>query len=192
MSMTYDDAPVLVVGATGILEPLVRTLVDRGTRVVGVARDPGRLAALAADLGDRFTPRAGDARLSGTLTSLRDGPSSVLAAGRRFAAAVAYAPAVDGDATAIVADVADGPVVLVLTSATAAPASGEDDHAAWSVDDLGPAAPGVRRLVLGWRADQTWHSSAEVSAAALDRLEATEDGDALLGEVRPWSERPGT
>lgn len=47
--------PVLVIGATGgIGSSLCRRLVERGLRVVGAARDEGRLQALKAELGIEF------------------------------------------------------------------------------------------------------------------------------------------
>jgi len=59
--MTDSGDVFLVLGATGgIGAPLVRRLIAGGARVVGLARDPGRLAALQAEVG--LVPVPGDAR----------------------------------------------------------------------------------------------------------------------------------
>lgn len=55
------DAAVVVTGAAnGIGAAVARLLLDRGWLVVGLDRDESALAALAAELGERFSPVAGD------------------------------------------------------------------------------------------------------------------------------------
>ncbi|MGN5634806.1 hypothetical protein [Streptomyces sp. AC154] len=196
---------VLVVGATRILRPAVTALAERGCAVTAVARSqdglrrlvaetPGRVGPLVADV---TTPDFGDVLHRATVRAGLTG-------------ALVYAPS--GTPAAIEALTRDlvvsGPVVLVLTSKWAAPEAfagqaaqaaqpGQPAQAApWTPDSL-PAssrpAPGCRRLVLGWHRDAggaRWHTSQEISAAALDLLDAPAARDSVLGTVRPWEERP--
>jgi hypothetical protein len=164
-------SPVVVVGATGVLRPAAELLVARGTPVLGVARTATGLAALGEVLGALFEPHPFDGVVPLELAVRPSG-------------AIVYGPAV-GDATiGALRQATDGPTVLVLTSAAAAPGPER-----WTVADL-PPSPGVRRLVLGWTEDGAWHDAAAISAAAVDLLDAPVDQDRVLGVVRPWSGRP--
>ncbi len=59
--MNLTGRTILVTGGTrGIGRELTRQLVARGAQVVAAGRDRDHLAALAAELGDRVTPRAVD------------------------------------------------------------------------------------------------------------------------------------
>lgn len=164
--------PVAVVGATGVLRPAAERLVERGVRVVGVARTIAALEAMRGALGDLFSPHPAD-----TTAGCPELPL-------RLAGALAYGPAVGGRTVAALREATDGTVVLVLTSAAARPGREE-----WSVTDL-PPMPGVRRLVLGWTASGRWHDATAISEAALDLLGADSDEDRVLGVVRPWAGRP--
>ena len=177
--------PLLVIGASGILAPLVREMAGSGTPVLAVGRrsealaeltaEPalaGRIQTLALDAGDPTAP----ARLSA------HGP---------FANAVLYGPATDADTRRALLDGVEGPAVLVLTSAAADPRRvGEDLEVAFArlVEAVRPR-PADRVLVLGWvRTSRRWHTPEEVSRAAAHSLSRA--GDATLGALRPWSERP--
>lgn len=104
--------------------------------------------------------------------------SSVTLLPGTLSGALLYGPAVSEAVVAVVAARCDGPVVHILTSRAADPAAA-----------LPAAAAGVRRLVLGWRPDRTWHSPEEVSAAALALFDS-EDAADVLGVVQPWADRP--
>jgi NAD(P)-dependent dehydrogenase (short-subunit alcohol dehydrogenase family) len=75
----------LITGASrGFGRAIAITLSQAGARVVGVARDPARLADLRAELGDGFTPVAADAAdpvLAGQLIDAYRPRTLVLAAG---------------------------------------------------------------------------------------------------------------
>jgi NAD(P)-dependent dehydrogenase (short-subunit alcohol dehydrogenase family) len=58
----FSGTTALVTGASrGFGRAVATALAQAGAAVTGVARDPGRLAQLQADLGPRFTPVAADA-----------------------------------------------------------------------------------------------------------------------------------
>ena len=146
---------ILVVGATGILAPVVPRLTVRGDAVTGVARSAG--ADIRVDAADAFA-------LSAALGSTR------------WDAAIVYMPATSPTSLRII-DQAVGSVVRLLTSDAAAPGR-PDPLASASV------------LLLGWTADgHHWHTPEEVSDAAIAVLDSGES--AMLGVVRPWSDRPG-
>ncbi|MFF7331854.1 hypothetical protein [Streptomyces sp. NPDC008150] len=192
-----ESGGVLVVGATRILRPAVRTLAARGARVTAVARDAAALDVLAREHEGRVRPLAADVTTADLGARLRRaaGPDG-------FSGAVVYAP------TAPARTVVDvlrpllprGPLVLLLTSEWAAPAP--HGHArpagptAWTPDLLPPALrarPACRPLVLGWRRrtdGARWHTPEEISAAALELLDTDAGTSAVLGTVRPWADRP--
>ncbi|WP_162240777.1 hypothetical protein [Leifsonia sp. Leaf264] len=157
------DRRVLVVGASGVLGPAATILASRDWRVTGVARNrrlPDGVEALFVDAAQRE-------RLEKAL------------AGRRWDAAIVYAPALSDASLDVVRAAVDGAVVEVRVSAAADPALGEF-----------VVLPNV--LQLGWRAEAdgstAWHDAAEISAAAVAVLD---DGRGrVLGAVRPWEHRP--
>ena len=160
---------MLVVGATRILRPAVRTLVDDGATVVAVARSTADLEALAVEVG-AVVPVAADCLDAGSLGD------TLARRGLRPAAALLYCPTAGLVVHRRLAALVDGPAVQLLPSGWAAP-----DAAA--VDLGGPV------LQLGWTGDPPrWHTPAEISMAALDVLSS--GVDAVLGRVRPWQERP--
>lgn len=154
---------VLIVGATGVLAPAATALARGGTAVTGIAR-----TAAADGPADLLLVEARSASLL-----------AAALAGHRWAAGIAYGPAVTPASIEVLRGAVDGRLVLVRVSAFADPALGGF-----------PVPPDV--LQLGWRdlpgGGTRWHSAEEVSAAALEML-----GDGLgrvLGSVRPWERRP--
>lgn len=75
-----------------------------------------------------------------------------------------------------------GRVVHVLTSSAADP-----DRIGTAVIVASIPAVGVR-VLLDWRADLTWHSPVEISAATVAAWD--DDQDRILGRLRPWKDRP--
>ncbi|MFE0208674.1 hypothetical protein [Streptomyces sp. NPDC058985] len=184
---------LLVVGATGALLPAVRTATARGATVTALARNATALRDLERGTGGAARPLARDFEAPGLREAL-----SRAARDRPFTGALLYCPlATPATVHALTEAVEPGrPVVLLLTSAHAAPEDEEGDAGPWSPALL-PAgarpAPGCRLLVLGWRArpeGSRWHTAEEISGAALRVLDAVPPGDAVLGRVRPWSTRP--
>jgi hypothetical protein len=183
---------VVVVGATGIFRPAVRTLVTRGRSVLAIARDPARLAALTQELGPLVSTAAADTRQPQVL-------ARTLASGR-WTGALAYAPAMSDGGWVDLSEAVDGPIVQVWTSGVAAPGAGEPSDsdssahgARFDLSRLGPMAPHSVRLVLGWTTGGRWHTPSEVSAAViatLDAAEAHQGATSVLGQLRPWSARP--
>uniref|UniRef100_A0AAU2VKA4 Uncharacterized protein n=1 Tax=Streptomyces sp. NBC_00008 TaxID=2903610 RepID=A0AAU2VKA4_9ACTN len=187
---------VLVVGATRILRPAVTALAARGCAVTAVARSEDGLRRLVAETPGRVGPLVADVTTPGFGDVLHRATERSGLTG-----AVVYAPS--GTPAAIEALTRDlvvsGPVVLLLTSEWAAPeafAGQAGQPAPWTPDSL-PAsscpARDRRRLVLGWHRDAggaRWHTPQEISAAALDLLDAPAEQDSVLGTVRPWEERP--
>lgn len=183
---------MLVVGATGALQPAVRALAARGEIIYAVARPGPRLTALAAELGDSVVPVPAD---YGNVCALRAAMAVAVpvssAAG--IARAVLYCATAGDDAVSELVRPVRGRVVHVLTSASADPAR---VGAPAPLPATLPAATGSVRLLLGWHMDaqqdvgatSRWHTPAEISAAALASLD---DGrDRTLGTVRPWTDRP--
>lgn len=105
-------------------------------------------------------------------------------------AALIYAPGAGEQSLDALRRAASGPVVELVTSAAAQPTPGAEREPF----DVAALTPPVRSpvqwwpVVLGWRADRTWHSPAQISAAALQALQARRD--VVLGSVRPWADRP--
>lgn len=161
---------VLVVGATRILRPAVLALAADGEGVVAVSRTAADLDVLAAEVAG-VVPVPADALdvdgLGAALTELRLRPT----------AGLCYLPGADAAVRRRLAALVDGPLVQLVPSA-------------WAAPDAQPQDVGGPALQLGWTGEPArWHTSDEVSAAALDVLR---DGrDAVLGRVRPWDERPG-
>ncbi|QKW17768.1 hypothetical protein HUT16_00670 [Kitasatospora sp. NA04385] len=167
-----------MVGATGVLRPAATALVRRGHRVSALARRPGPLADLARECGDALRPLAADVADPGLPEAL----DAARRAAGPFTGARLYRPDAPAGAVArlLRAVGAGGPAVLLLTSAWAAPDAGQ------------PPFPAARRLLLGWAAGPggpRWHTPEEISAGALARFDGP-PGDAVLGAVRPWPERP--
>ncbi|MFD6054270.1 hypothetical protein [Agromyces sp. NPDC060279] len=163
------DAGVLVVGASGILAPAAAQLAaaDDGAPVTGVGRVrpmPSGVEAIAVDARDAAALR----RALGA---------------RRWARAVVYAPAVTDASLPVLRAAVDGPVVLVRTSAEAAPSPEEPGAPA--------PEPGPWTLQLGWApgaGGARWHTPEEISDAALAVLR--DGAGRTLGAVRPWADRP--
>jgi hypothetical protein len=95
-----------------------------------------------------------------------------------FDQALLYCPTAPVRAVAAMRAAVTGRVVHLLTSAAVTPPS--------TIEDL--PDDGSVHVVLGWTADRRWHTPDELSAAALDALRT--GADAVLGKVRPWSDRP--
>ncbi|MGW7072594.1 hypothetical protein ACWGII_29715 [Streptomyces sp. NPDC054855] len=173
---------VLVVGGTRILAPAVRALTARGSAVSVVSRSadasrPGvPLASSALVVADvRDTVALGDALHRSV--QLR-GP---------IALTLAYQPFAPPSSWMLLADRTQGPLVALWVSAFAA------EGAAMPPLPDGPRGSAeVRHLLLGWHSGPNgsrWHTPDEISAAALRVADRHES--AVLGQVRPWSARPG-
>ena len=185
---------MLVVGATRILRPALEPLVTTGWTVTAVARTAEDLAALAVAFPGSVRPMAVDytdvAALRAALDETPGGGPTAGEFGRQlFDDALVYAPGADDAAWEVLRARVAGRIVQLLPSAAAAPRADEAfDFAALDPPPAGPPGSSWRRVLLGWRPDRTWHSPAEISAAAVHSLSAA--GDVVLGAVRPWSERP--
>jgi NAD(P)-dependent dehydrogenase (short-subunit alcohol dehydrogenase family) len=172
----------VVVGASGVLAPFARGLVGSGWKVVGVGRHRDRLEALAAEVEGSFLAIAADATVDDFLPRLTGA-----IVGSRVEAAVVYEPAISAENLERLVELTTGRVVVVCTSRTAAPTDSAEE--AWSLAELTVSPESVNRLVLGWhREPARWHDAAEISAAAADVFRNGED--AVLGVLRPWTERP--
>jgi NAD(P)-dependent dehydrogenase (short-subunit alcohol dehydrogenase family) len=163
-------AAVLVVGATGVLRPAVFALARDGRTVYALARPGARLDELVRP---HVEPVAVDYRDVGRLA----------AALPEVDAALLYCPAAPPTSVDVLLHSTDGPVVWLLTSASADPADvGVEFRFGARV------APNVTRVALGWAGGPRWHTPEEISTAALDALG---DGtERVLGAVRPWEGRP--
>lgn len=194
---------ILVVGATGILRPAVASLVAQGWTVYALARSAAELAVLA-HASDASSVAVVPVAVDYTdVTALRAALQAALGAALPDSvggidAALIYAPAAGAETLAVLRRAVAGQTVELLTSAAAEPAHAVDPERRVAADaepfDLAALAQPVPspgewwRLVLGWRPDRTWHSPAEISGAALRALQ--EQRNAVLGRVRPWSDRP--
>jgi hypothetical protein len=159
---------VLVIGATRILRPAVTGLATTGADVLAVARTASDLDLLAGEV-PAVVPVPCDALDVEAL-------GAALAGHPRPAAGLCYLPGAEADVRRGLAALVDGPLVQLLPSAAAAP-------------NAEPADVGGPVLQLGWTGDPPrWHSPDEISAAALAVLSTRED--AVLGTVRPWTDRP--
>lgn len=182
MSVSAPICKVVVVGATGVLAPLARSLIVGGWKVVGVGRHRDRLEALAAEVEGSFLAIVADATADDFLPRLTGAIE-----GSRVESAVVYQPAISEENLRRLVELTTGRVVVVCTSRTAAPTASPED--AWSLRELTVSPDSVNRLVLGWHRDPArWHDAAEISAAAADVF--TNGEDAVLGVLRPWTERP--
>lgn len=151
------------------------TLAKRGWTVAALARSGADLAALAEQCDGAVQPVAVDYADVERLRSALPG---------QFDAALVYAPQASAAVSALLRSAVSGPLIELVTSAAAEPAADEPfDFAALAGD-----ARDRWTVLLGWRADRTWHSPAEISAAALRALD--ERRNVVLGLVRPWSDRP--
>lgn len=162
-----------MVGASGILAPLVAALAREGHTVLGVSRHPAH-----AQTADVIMVAADTTTVAGARRTARAGP---------FSQAVVYGPAVSGPSLAELLRQVTGPGVLILTSGAADPAVARDVA---RIPDQRRPRPGDGVLLLGWTAQTGWHTPEEVSAAALSALR--DGGDHVLGTVRPWRDRPRT
>lgn len=153
---------VVVIGATTTLRPLASVLVAGGAEVLAIARD-------ITDAPEGCTTAAVDARDAVALERAL--------VGRRWSVVVAYEPAVSAASLAVIDRLSDRRI-LVRPSAAADPALVGEHF-----------APVTDELVLGWREGASrWHGPHEISAAALLVLD---DGHGrVLGQVRPWADRP--
>jgi NAD(P)-dependent dehydrogenase (short-subunit alcohol dehydrogenase family) len=188
-------APVLVVGASGILDPLARRLVGRGDSVVAVGRRPAPLEGLAAGTAagpGRCRPLPAD-------TTTGEGARRVGEDAGPLGGAVIYGPAVTDATLPLLLGTVAGRAVIVLTSASADPAAtgappGADRcRELRAVMDHHRPRPADVVVLLGWKRDAAgvtgWHAPAEVSDAAARALDEGRDG--VLGCLRPWDDRPG-
>lgn len=144
--------------------------------MAALARSSADLAGLAEQCDGVVQPVAVDYADVERLRSALTGP---------FDAALIYAPQASAAVSALLRAAVSGPLIELVTSAAAEPNTDDEpfDPAAQ------PSEAGQRwTVLLGWRADRTWHAPAEVSAAALRALD--ERRNVVLGLVRPWSDRP--
>lgn len=167
-----------MVGATRILRPAVAQLVDAGEGVVGVARTRSYLVALAAESGADFIPIAVDYTDPESLAVALKGVPYLQSG-------LIYAPNATVATLQVFREFVYGSVVEILTSRVAS----EQPDQPFDPANL-PAAPGGdwHRLVLGWKADRTWHSPSEISDAALRVLRTGVSEQ--LGLLRPCADRP--
>ncbi|MEU2657284.1 hypothetical protein ABZ615_18400 [Streptomyces sp. NPDC007325] len=192
-SSRAEDAHLLVVGATGTLLPAVHAATSRGELVTAVTRSPIALRDLARSTRGRVRPLVRDYEDPGLRTALAEASRT-----RPFTGALLYCPLASPTIVRTVVDAVprNRPVVLLLTSAHAAPTVGTEDGFPWSPARLprdSRPSPHCRLLVLGWAGGAgaaRWHTAEEISAAALRVLDADVPRDAVLGEVRPWAARP--
>ncbi|MER5950376.1 hypothetical protein ABT127_30470 [Streptomyces sp. NPDC001904] len=183
---------MLIVGATRILRPAVAELSERSVSVTAVARSAADLRALADEHPGRVTPLAADVTARDFGSILRDAAEHAPLTG-----AVVYAPTLPpGTLAEGVGPVVTGPVVVLATSEWAAPTASDAGTHQWTPNDLPDAVRSgaeSRLLVLGWHGEgraARWHTPHEISAAAIDLLDAPARRDTVLGRVRPWSSRP--
>jgi NAD(P)-dependent dehydrogenase (short-subunit alcohol dehydrogenase family) len=179
----------LVVGGTGILRPAALALAARGHTVTVVARRPGPLEALAAEvapLAGSVHPQPADwhdpdalERAVGDATAAR-GP---------FDLGLLYlSDAPDESLRRLAARARPARVVHVLVSRHGAPGLGPAERERAAVAGTQASC----RVLLGWDASGAqprWHTPEEVSRAALAAADALA-GEVVLGTVRPWSQRP--
>lgn len=172
---------VLVVGGTGMLNGLVEAFAGDGGRLSLLSR-----RASNSPVGDGFDcdyhDEAGFAAALAAAVA-RSGPPDL---------AVAWFHTLKITAPRLLAQAVRGRMIQVLGSAMADP-----DHpdrlirAAAVADGLPDCA--LRQVVLGFRVEagrSRWHTGAEISAGVLEAIAA----DRLLnviGQVAPWSDRPG-
>ncbi|MFE2374697.1 hypothetical protein [Streptomyces sp. NPDC059398] len=174
---------------------------------------PGDVTPLAADAtGPGFPGRLRDAARPASPGEPRDatqpgfsGEPPDAEALPALTGALVYSPALPpGAAASCLRGLLGGPCVLLLPSRWADPAEaavwghgGAAGQGSWTPALLPPEArpaEWVRPLVLGWRAEEggtRWHTPEEISAAALELLDAPAPAAAVLGRVRPWAGRPG-
>ncbi|MFF6888487.1 hypothetical protein ACFY9F_35485 [Streptomyces sp. NPDC012421] len=188
-----EDTHLLVVGATGTLLPAVHAATSRGDLVTAVTRSPIALRDLAHRTRGRVRPFVRDYEDPGLGAALAEASRA-----RPFTGALLYCPLASPLTVQALVDAVprNRPVVLLLTSAHAAPTAETEEGPAWSPARLprdSRPSPGCRLLVLGWARGAgaaRWHTADEISAAALAVLDAAAPRDAVLGEVRPWAARP--
>ncbi len=159
----------------------METLAARGALVSVVSRSSGRAARLAGTahpvVAD-VTDAAAFARALDRAVEER-GPISL---------ALAYQPFAPDEAWHVLAARVEGLLVALLVSAYAA-----KDAPAPPLAEGRHGRADVRHLLLGWHRDAggvRWHTPREVSAAAVGVADRGES--AVLGVIRPWSERPGS
>jgi hypothetical protein len=189
-----DDASgaVLVVGGTGILRPAVRALAAENRTIGVVSRDTARVTALAEECARNgaagaLIPIEGDYRL---VPRFDVAIFRTVAAYGPFSDALVYVSDAPEAALDALAPHVRSRLILVLTSRFAAP-DRPKGRAAYPVPG-GVSPDRLAYLLLGWHVGpdgSRWHTPEEVSAAALTVLRS--GGDARLGVVRPWGERPG-
>ena len=174
--MQRESGRYVVIGASGILAPLGRSLTSLGVRTTGISR------------GDRLRAGAWDERLALDTQDVGSVASWVADPGGAVATVVAYSPAVAPAVWPLLAALAEN-LVVVATTSWAAPGS--------------PAPPwagsGAVVVQLGWAqepAGSRWHTAREVSDAVAAVLEGlvvngSTPRSTVLGSVRPWGDRPG-
>lgn len=187
----------LVVGGTGMLRPVAIWLAERGHIVSVIARDPDRLARLAAETGaDRINSialdYADDERLRSSVGDAvnRFGPLAVVVLWIRPGAPQAL------DTIARLADAGAGEgaetacrMFRVLGSAAADPGlirrgGGERYRAMEGI--------AYREIVLGFRVEDggsRWNTKDEIGQGVIDAIEHDRT-DKVIGVVRPWERRP--
>lgn len=175
----HENAHSLVVGGTGILRPAAETLAGRGWMVTVLARG-------ATDEGPRRFAAAVDA---GDAPALGAALDAAISARGPFDLALVYAPFAPAASMEAIAGRVQGRLIYVLTSRWGAPDADLADRDSWAPDGAGNL---TQRVTLGWTrepAGPRWHTSEEVSRAALDAIESGAR-ETTLGTLRPWSESP--
>ncbi|KRB43592.1 hypothetical protein ASD90_18245 [Terrabacter sp. Root181] len=172
----------VVVGASGILAPLGRSLfrVREGEGHpfrVGISRG-SRLAE--GDWDRRFALDARDPR------AVRRMLADLRSDGVGVDVAVGYAGALSPESWSVLARAA-AHAVIVLPSRFADPLGGEEAAAAWL------PTRATTRVLLGWAGgdgDVRWHTPEEISRVVADAVLDERAEPLTVGRVTPWSERP--
>lgn len=182
--MSERDEYVLVVGGTGMLRPAVHQLLERGLKVVAVARNPGR-AAPDGTLGARFVAVVADWRDPASLVDAVQAATS----GHRATQLIIWAHSPHREALMSELErvaAADAVVVHVWGSA------GKDPREALVAQKDPTPGCAVRDVVLGYIEEDgvsRWLTHAEISTGVLGALDGP-DGTHLVGQVDPWDQRP--
>lgn len=182
--MSESFRNVLVIGGTGMLRHAVHELVDRGSRVVVVARNPDGAAPSETGAGE-FVPIAADWEAPG---SLIDAVSEALN-GRRVELVVVWVHApyrmpLMLELERVVAS--DAVVVQVWGSA------GRDPREALTGERVLLSGRTNRDVVLGYIAGDDgprWLTDLEISDGALRAIDQAE-ASRVIGQIDPWSQRP--
>ena len=178
-----SEAPVLVIGATGILRPACLDLVGAGRPVLAIARDGQRLGDLRRAAGPLLAHKSADCRV---LASIRVALTGAEGLGP-LSGALVYCPAAPAHLLDVVTRVTRGPVVWLMTSAGAAAQGSNAQRPASDGESHARAPGGVVTVKLGWATEldgsPRWHTPREVSTIALEALH--QNMDRTLGTWDP-------